>query len=73
MSSFIIKLVWVHFLNDNYVFYGKDKLRADKNSLDFGLIKNEVDKLIKDYNESLKKKEKHKQLVYVLDQIKNKK
>ena len=32
-----------------------------------------IDKLIKDYNESLKKKEKHKQLVYVLDQIKNKK
>lgn len=29
-----------------------------------------IDKLIKDYNESLKKKEKHKQLVYVLDQIK---
>lgn len=30
-----------------YVFYGKEKTRNDKNSLDFGLIKNEVDKLIK--------------------------
>lgn len=30
-----------------YVFYGKEKSRNDKNSLDFGLIKNEVDKLIK--------------------------
>ena len=30
-----------------YVFYGKDKTKTDKNSLDFGLIKNEVDKLIK--------------------------
>ena len=30
-----------------YIFYGKEKSRTDKNSLDFGLIKNEVDKLIK--------------------------
>ena len=30
-----------------YVFYGKDRNKTDKNSLDFGLIKNEVDKLIK--------------------------
>lgn len=30
-----------------YVFYGKDRTKTDKNSLDFGLIKNEVDKLIK--------------------------
>lgn len=30
-----------------YVFYGKDKKTSDKLSLDFGLIKNEVDKLIK--------------------------
>ena len=33
-----------------YVFYGRDKSKADKNSLDFGLIKNEVDKLIKKIN-----------------------
>ena len=32
-----------------------------------------IDELIKEYNDSLKKKEKQKQLVYVLDQIKNKK
>lgn len=31
-----------------------------------------IDELIKEYNDSLKKKEKQKQLVYVLDQIKNK-
>ena len=30
-----------------YIFYGKDKNNSDKNSLDYGLIKNEVDKLIK--------------------------
>ena len=32
-----------------------------------------IDELIKEYNDSLKKKEKQKQLIYVLDQIKNKK
>ena len=30
-----------------YVFYGKDRSNSDKFSLDYGLIKNEVDKLIK--------------------------
>ena len=35
-----------------YVFYGKDRIKSDKNGLDLGFIKNEVDKLIKKINTS---------------------